>query len=357
MKRSESCLNCGTPLEFGDNYCRHCGQGNDGRRLTFRELIAETLANLFSLDSRFYFTLRTLMSRPGLIAKDFVEGRRQRFVHPIRFYLSISLVFFLIQGVIKRATGDFDPIVTSSVADSDDSIKAPSAAAIIDSVMADSSLSPETQEVLAELDLDPNSPGSEIVIPIDESGKSKWTVDTTSESTIGKIGAFIETHRETPYKEGLDSLGLEDNFWNRWTYIEYQKFRNSDKETLIKYFLGKLPLTIFLFMPLFGLIFVPLYWRRGFHYIDHLVFIFYHQAYFFLLLLFAIIGNAIFGSSALLGGMLIYFFFYLFLSFKRFYGQGIGKTLLKFTIIQIFLLNMSAIFIILMSVVLFIFYQ
>jgi len=357
MQRRQECLNCGTPLDAGDNFCKHCGQANDGRRLSFSELIAETLANLFSLDSRFYFTLRTLMARPGLIAKDFVEGKRQRFVHPIRFYLSISLVFFLLQGLINRIEKSGDVPASATAVEAVASQKdAPDVREVIDSLAADSTLDPIILETLQD-NLDQEEEEGSITVHFDEDTGTKWTVDTTGRSNFSKIAAFIEEHRDVPYRDGLDSLGLKETFWNKWSYVQYRKFRNSDKKSLGEFYLGKLPLTIFLFMPIFGFIFVPLYWRRNFHYIDHLVFIFYHQAYFFLMLLFAMIADTIWKTSAFTGVAVLYFLLYLFFAFKRFYQQSYGKTLVKFTLIQMSLFLMSVIFIILMSVVLFIFYQ
>jgi len=75
------------------------------------------------------------------------------------------------------------------------------------------------------------------------------------------------------------------------------------------------------------------------------------------MLLFAMIADTIWKTSAFTGVAVLYFLLYLFFAFKRFYQQSYGKTLVKFTLIQMSLFLMSVIFIILMSVVLFIFYQ
>ncbi len=41
-------------------------------------------------------TLRLLMTRPGQLTVDFLEGKRARYISPVRLYLSASVVYFLL---------------------------------------------------------------------------------------------------------------------------------------------------------------------------------------------------------------------------------------------------------------------
>jgi hypothetical protein len=56
-----------------------------------RELIEP---HLF-LDGKMMMTLAALLMRPGMLTRAFIEGRRVRFVSPIRLYLFTSFAFFL----------------------------------------------------------------------------------------------------------------------------------------------------------------------------------------------------------------------------------------------------------------------
>ena len=63
-QKGSECLNCGQ--DIGDsNYCSNCGQVNDTRRLTFIELIGESLSNFFAVDGRIFRTLRDVLIKPG----------------------------------------------------------------------------------------------------------------------------------------------------------------------------------------------------------------------------------------------------------------------------------------------------
>ena len=46
-------------------------------------------------DSRLWRTLAALLLRPGYLTREFLAGRRARYLPPVRLYLVISLVFFL----------------------------------------------------------------------------------------------------------------------------------------------------------------------------------------------------------------------------------------------------------------------
>lgn len=91
----ETCANCGAPLS-GD-YCAHCGQSREDIRRPALSLVTETLDGLLSWDGRLLTTFRQLFTRPGRVARDYADGRRQRYTPPVRLYLIVSLLFF---GVI-----------------------------------------------------------------------------------------------------------------------------------------------------------------------------------------------------------------------------------------------------------------
>jgi len=50
-------------------------------------------------DGRLASTLRDLFRRPGWLTLEFLEGRRVRYISPLRLYLMASLVYFLVAAV------------------------------------------------------------------------------------------------------------------------------------------------------------------------------------------------------------------------------------------------------------------
>ena len=88
------CLNCGTRLT--GQYCGHCGQRSATRLISIWQLLAEAFGDLFELDSRLWRTLIPLLIRPGQLTRDYLLGRRARYMPPFRMYLVLSLIFFVV---------------------------------------------------------------------------------------------------------------------------------------------------------------------------------------------------------------------------------------------------------------------
>lgn len=93
VKKGAPCRNCGGRVE--ERYCTVCGQlGADFHRPVW-DLIASSIADMFALDGRLWRTLPMLLLRPGRMTRDYIEGRRARFVPPFRLFLLTSVLFFL----------------------------------------------------------------------------------------------------------------------------------------------------------------------------------------------------------------------------------------------------------------------
>jgi uncharacterized protein DUF3667 len=90
------CLNCGEPLHGA--FCSACGQRVVPPRPSMRELLGEAFAEFSGWDGKLANTLRLLITRPGQLTLDFLDGRRVRYITPLRLYLSVSLVYFLLSA-------------------------------------------------------------------------------------------------------------------------------------------------------------------------------------------------------------------------------------------------------------------
>lgn len=89
----EICENCGAMLE--GRYCAACGQLAENYHRPLWSLVAATLSDSFSLDGRIARTLPALVFRPGHVTRNYIDGKRARYVPPFRLFLLASLVFFL----------------------------------------------------------------------------------------------------------------------------------------------------------------------------------------------------------------------------------------------------------------------
>jgi len=97
MPVARACLNCGSGLEAGDRFCGRCGQKAVQGRLTVLESGREVLHSLVHVDRSAVSLIRSMMVRPGGVARDYVEGRRKRYFGPFAF---LVVVVALTSGMI-----------------------------------------------------------------------------------------------------------------------------------------------------------------------------------------------------------------------------------------------------------------
>lgn len=87
-----ACKNCDA-LAKG-NYCHECGQATHLHVPSAREFLHEFVSHYVALEGKLWRSLKLLFFKPGLLSREYIEGRRVRYVEPLRLYLSFSIIFF-----------------------------------------------------------------------------------------------------------------------------------------------------------------------------------------------------------------------------------------------------------------------
>jgi hypothetical protein len=88
-----NCQNCDAPLK--GQYCHECGQKVPLANPTLGEFLSGATAELTDWDGKIPSTLKTLLFKPGRLTLDFFEGKRARWLPPLRLYLICSIAYFL----------------------------------------------------------------------------------------------------------------------------------------------------------------------------------------------------------------------------------------------------------------------
>jgi len=92
-----ACANCGAALQ--GKYCSQCGQKIAPLNPTLGEFLHELLHEIAHVDGKIITTLRLLITKPGFLSLEYLEGRRARYVAPIRLYLLLSVACFAITAI------------------------------------------------------------------------------------------------------------------------------------------------------------------------------------------------------------------------------------------------------------------
>jgi hypothetical protein len=90
------CENCGALVT--SRFCPDCGQRKEHATYSVWHFLREATEDLTHADSRLWLTLSALLFRPGYLTREFFDGRRARYLPPIRLYLVLSVLFFLTAG-------------------------------------------------------------------------------------------------------------------------------------------------------------------------------------------------------------------------------------------------------------------
>ena len=271
-----ACPNCGS-LNVED-YCASCGQRSGTLRVPVRAIVAETLLSLFAFDSRVLKTLFILIRRPGLLTRHYLDGKRARYVAPLRLYLFISFVVFLLLAVTpdpdstQVGVGNSDSTATDTT-----TVQEKIVFCVLGIVCYDYSTATDTTTVQ-------DSDDSPVSIETSESGR--W---------------FME----------LVQPVIEDTRW-----VKDRFFR-------------QLPWAYFIVMPVFASLLRLLYYRCEPFYVPHLIFTLHAYAAGFLIFAVALGLNTllslnIFPEVAILGVAC-----HLYWSLRRIYRQGRLRTLVK----------------------------
>lgn len=312
-----------------------------------------------------------LLIKPGKVSRDFIEGKRSRYTNPFQFYISVSIVFFLILGAANKyqELQDFGGNQASRgfniVNFSDDRKKLDS---IVKNVNTDSIInatniqagfnqldSIEKEELKKALNQVKDSFG---VLNFDIQNAKK----NRKKSDFERMKSYQNDNKDFGIDQSLDSLKIEKTFFNRFQFSMATKvnaFINNTAEEnkkISKELISYASISIFIFLPIFTLFLRFIYIRRKFTYVEHLIFVFHTQTVFFLLLTLFFILWLYTHNTSIVGIFIILFLLYLLIAMKRFYQQGYIKTFIKFCIINNVFMIMGSIGLAIVSLIAFAIY-
>lgn len=335
------CLNCSS--EVHGRYCHVCGQQNIEPKQTVWHLVTHFFNDITHFDGKFFHTLKYLIARPGYLSKQYIQGRRADYLDPIRMYVFTSAIFFIFfySAFDVREMGNYNP-GKGNKADRDSLVKDINEARLSmlrtartkeDSVKTEKFFTAVkgVSERVDDKDLRDATRGK----------RNGWGL---TEERFKSLDAYDSAQRKLPAKD-------RDGYFERLIakrQIEiaskYGKKSESDfwKDVVDK-FMHTFPYLLFISLPLYALFLKLLYIRRKqYYYVDHGIFLVHLYIFTFLTLL------IYFGIEKLnktlqwgfwLGLLEVLLFFYgvgyTIVAMKRFYGQGKGKTFLKFILFNI----------------------
>jgi hypothetical protein len=279
------CDNCGAAVP--GKYCSHCGQRFEHAIHSVLHFTREATEDLTHADSRLWSTLIALLFKPGFLTREFLSGRRVRYLPPLRLYLVLSVLFFLVIG-----SGDHGPRAVA--------VTLPSG----------------------------NRTPTVALVPADK-----------TEAFAAKPGETLQQQQERICKPEYDgpARALVNSFLEKECrlFLEYQSGGRS--RALSEAFIHNLSRAMFVFLPALALVMKVMYRRPRHYYVEHLLFFLHNHAFGFLVFALLSLMTRFVPSSIgnlLTLGVLLYVPYYLFVSMRQVYGQGRRLTFAKLVVLS-----------------------
>ena len=278
----EMCLNCGSVLS--GQYCGNCGQRARSRLISLWELISEAFGDLFELDSRIWRTLLPLLLKPGKLTRDYLEGRRARYLPPFRTYLVLSILFFLVLF--------FDPKKQFGI------LFEPEPEAATETSGRDHSASEMREEILAELAKEgiivPDEPSGDI-----ETGEGADEQVNDEYDYVWRGPKITIDGDDEPDDDcnidSEDNMDLPDWLARRLTKerlkIVCERISADNGADFVSKLIDNIPAALFVLLPLMAFVLKVMYPLSKRYYVEHLLFVVHYHAYFFLMLILRITGR------------------------------------------------------------------
>jgi len=340
LRKETNCLNCNATV-LG-RYCQACGQENTEPKETFWHMFTHFFYDITHFDGSFCDTLKDLLFKPGFLSREYMIGRRKKYLHPVRMYVFTSAVFFLVFFSLFYVS-------ENDVAKADRKAKAEkSFSTIKEEAFKNAKTKEDSARILKGLEFlgyneaDKNKKPDSIIRSKKGNNGINFTFggDASNYKTLKEYDSVQKTLPENKRDAGLTkiftrrSVGLNEKY-------------NGDQQKiaieLVNKFIHSIPYLLFVSLPLYALYLKLLYirHRKQYYFADHGVFLIhlYVFTFLFMLIYFGLdklekkthvsdieYVQLIFGFVGL---------FYTIKAMKNFYKQKWGKTIIKFIIFNV----------------------
>jgi hypothetical protein len=328
-RHEHDCLNCGTGLQ--GKFCHNCGQENLEIKESFGHMVNHAVSDYFHFDHQFFHTLKPLLFKPGQLTIEYMRGRRAQYLHPVKMYIFISLVYFLL---IFKSNHEVVRVDNKS----DDKTKKEAVGkAVHNAVAGNHELSPAQKKKLEDK-IKKNLPSAiaknvKVEDMDDDAGLFKLnTSNDKDEKGDSTLAGYNLTQQKLPADE-------RDGFWERFyhkTSLTYkEKYGERGPEMFKEDVKHNFPKMMFVLLPLFALILKWTFWRNHKFYVEHMIYSIHLHCFFFLFMAIILVIQLILPhsweevSNWLNAILFFYTLYYIYRSLRVLYNRSRWVTIWK----------------------------
>ncbi|HYD28642.1 DUF3667 domain-containing protein [Brevundimonas sp.] len=287
-----NCTDCGQPVE--GKFCSNCGQPTHVHR-SLLHLGEEMLHGVLHFDARIWRTLPLLAVNPGRLTREWVQGRRTRYVSPLAMFLfTVFLMFF-----VFSFSGGLEPDVNTTMSPAERT-------ALMEDLEAARA---ELAEDLRASEAQPGSNALKLTARAQETTVSmlETRLGLSSGSAAQRTDGFVPGSWQAQVHDAVASGEIKVSLGNEHlNKTVTKKLLNPDlaiykiQQTAYKFSFLLIPISI----PFVALLFL---WRRGFTLYDHGVFVLYSLTAMSILMMVISLFGPLWSGFAVAGALLFAF--------------------------------------------------
>jgi Protein of unknown function (DUF3667) len=333
--REAACRNCNANLPPPVvNFCPSCGQDTLNHPPAFWEFVHEFITHYVALEGKLWKTLWLLFVKPAELTREYRAGRKQRYISPLRLYITASFLFFLVVkiaglgSVVSFSADDTKadkPMISVTLNDGPVSTSHSAAGKRKQDSPAASNIAAKHEADAADGDIDK---------------MVKGIVAEASETAKQGAAAGAKAAKENADKfSGDDSINVADfncaagEKMCQWLKDHLQaKYKDKTQTQVLGMLrdgaIANIPYAMFMMLPLFALLTKILYINRGYYYGEHVVYALHIHAFtFFVMLMSALLPNWL--AVTVLVAAAIYYL----VALQRFFGGNWFLTFIRYSVI------------------------
>lgn len=277
LREDKTCLNCGHQVE--ERFCPHCGQENTERRQPFYFLFTHFIEDFTHYDGQFWKTIQYLFTRPGKLTKEYLAGKRQVYVAPVKLYIFISFITFFLPNILP-----YNKVTNNKAGHIEAEAKPPakqkdSTKDVVKELQKEGVISNETANTIQK---------ASDTLKIENTKEKKdvfdRTFDTKDESIMNVY--TIEQYDSVLSKNNSDTYKVMRPIVKKVFELEKQGF--SKEQIWKKYkqnFIHTIPKALFIYLPVFAFFLWIFHNKKKWWYFDHGIFTLHYFSFLLLTIL------------------------------------------------------------------------
>ena len=332
-RKEKNCLNCNAIVH--DRFCGICGQENIEPKESAWHLMKHFFEDITHFDGKFFSSLKYLIFKPGFLSSEYVRGRRQAYLNPVRFYIFTSFIFFLVMFTFFTSENNFQ---TKNKTEQSQGIK----------------VKPSNDKTHFNFFKFNNSKKEDSV----KRDNSRQNINNPNENSF----TFTDFVNRQEY-DSLEKIGKLNIGWFRKKLAEKQfslneKFGNNHEEirnSFSEIAKHNVPQVLFFTLPFFALCLKLIYIRRkNFYYVSHLIFTLHCYIFFYVSFL---VINILGALDNYFSHSIFYYLtipigfglpFYLYKAIRNFYQQSRLKTIFKLMVLSFLSIFVFLVFVVIL---------